>query len=494
MATAMSTNIRYMSSYGAPQPPPPPPHGPYWGPAPGPNPAGGDPTGGAPPPPSGPSPRRLTRSTTDRVVAGVAGGVAEYLGIDPVIVRVGFVVVALITGIGALAYIVAWVILPEGRSDGPYAGQVMPKRPWQDWDHNARSWAVVLGAIAVAFIWSFGLWQWWGWRTVPFWALALAIVFLWANGRHARFGPTALIDGPPAPPPTPAPPSTSGPRPASAPPPTPAEAPAWAAAPTPAPPTGPAPVATPVPDAASGPDAANPVPDAANLPGAGDDAAVGDGPGGAHNPGAARAWDYDFTLPPTSSGPSSSSPTMSPTSPAGPTPPFAFGAPAAPPPGPGGARQGIAAVLRALSSTIVALVATLALVAVISVACITWASGASFRGGTGYRNVVPATNHQVQAHYRMGAGDLDVNLSNVSFPPGAEKKVVITVGLGQLTIQVPEGTRAVVKANVGLGGVQVFGRTGSPQDVSVGPAPRSGAKPELEIQAHVGLGDINVTH
>ena len=47
------------------------------------------------------------------MVGGVSGGIAEYLGIDPTIVRLGFVVSAFFGGAGVIAYIVAWLIIPE---------------------------------------------------------------------------------------------------------------------------------------------------------------------------------------------------------------------------------------------------------------------------------------------------------------------------------------------------------------------------------------------
>jgi phage shock protein PspC (stress-responsive transcriptional regulator) len=68
---------------------------------------------------STPSPTPLTRSTTDKQIAGVAGGVAEYIGIDPVIARVGFAVTALCGGAGLLAYIVMMLIVPS--ADAPVA-------------------------------------------------------------------------------------------------------------------------------------------------------------------------------------------------------------------------------------------------------------------------------------------------------------------------------------------------------------------------------------
>ena len=49
--------------------------------------------------------RILTRSTDDKMVAGVAGGLGEYFGVDPVLFRVGFVAATLLSGVGALAYL-----------------------------------------------------------------------------------------------------------------------------------------------------------------------------------------------------------------------------------------------------------------------------------------------------------------------------------------------------------------------------------------------------
>ena len=55
---------------------------------------------------------KLYRSTTNRQIAGVCGGIAEYFGIDPVIVRVIFVVL-FFTGVGLLLYLIMWVIVPK---------------------------------------------------------------------------------------------------------------------------------------------------------------------------------------------------------------------------------------------------------------------------------------------------------------------------------------------------------------------------------------------
>ena len=59
-------------------------------------------------------PKRLYRSTTDRKIAGVCGGLAEYLGMDPTLVRILWFLAMLLAGTGFLAYIIMWIVLPEG--------------------------------------------------------------------------------------------------------------------------------------------------------------------------------------------------------------------------------------------------------------------------------------------------------------------------------------------------------------------------------------------
>ncbi len=57
--------------------------------------------------------KKLYRSRTDRKLAGVCGGVAEYFAIDPTMVRLLWVVFTLMGGSGLLAYIIAAIIMPE---------------------------------------------------------------------------------------------------------------------------------------------------------------------------------------------------------------------------------------------------------------------------------------------------------------------------------------------------------------------------------------------
>jgi phage shock protein PspC (stress-responsive transcriptional regulator) len=68
-----------------------------------------------PPQDPAPSPRRLTRSSDDRIIGGVAGGLGRHLGIDPILVRVAFVVLTFAGGAGVLAYLALLAFVP---SDG----------------------------------------------------------------------------------------------------------------------------------------------------------------------------------------------------------------------------------------------------------------------------------------------------------------------------------------------------------------------------------------
>ena len=72
--------------------------------------------------------RRLVRSTTDRKIAGVAGGMAEFFGVDPSLVRLIWVLVALPGGISIIFYFILWLILPEGTEVAPSALGIAEER------------------------------------------------------------------------------------------------------------------------------------------------------------------------------------------------------------------------------------------------------------------------------------------------------------------------------------------------------------------------------
>jgi phage shock protein PspC (stress-responsive transcriptional regulator) len=57
--------------------------------------------------------RKLTRSTSDRRIAGVCGGLAEYLNVDPTVVRIIFLLALICGTLGFWAYLIVWICAPE---------------------------------------------------------------------------------------------------------------------------------------------------------------------------------------------------------------------------------------------------------------------------------------------------------------------------------------------------------------------------------------------
>ena len=59
------------------------------------------------------NPKKLYRSQVDKIIAGVAGGLAQYFEVDPMIVRLLFILITVIGGSGVLVYIILWMLLPR---------------------------------------------------------------------------------------------------------------------------------------------------------------------------------------------------------------------------------------------------------------------------------------------------------------------------------------------------------------------------------------------
>jgi phage shock protein C len=68
---------------------------------------------------------RLYRSRKDRLIGGVCGGLGVYFGIDPVIVRLVFVVLTIWGGLGFLGYLILWIIIPPEERAGTMSQDVI---------------------------------------------------------------------------------------------------------------------------------------------------------------------------------------------------------------------------------------------------------------------------------------------------------------------------------------------------------------------------------
>jgi len=152
-----------------------------------------------PPPPAPEYPRRaLRRSRTDRVGAGVAGGLGSYFDVDPVLFRVLFATSAFFGGVGIIAYVLAWAAIPE---EGTTTAAV------DGWIRALRLRRVPVWLVAVAA--GLGLWllafSWWA--PGPFFpaiVIALLLVAVAARRRPSADSPPwvatepAAADYPPA--------------------------------------------------------------------------------------------------------------------------------------------------------------------------------------------------------------------------------------------------------------------------------------------------------
>ncbi|NNG18204.1 PspC domain-containing protein [Naumannella sp. ID2617S] len=74
--------------------------------------------------------KRLTRSSSDKMLGGVCGGLAQYFGVDATIVRLVTAAVILFTGVGPIAYLLGWILMP---TDG---GKALA----EDWGKKAGDW------------------------------------------------------------------------------------------------------------------------------------------------------------------------------------------------------------------------------------------------------------------------------------------------------------------------------------------------------------------
>ena len=136
---------------------------------------------------SGYSSRRLYRSSGNRMITGVCGGIAEYLSVDPTLVRLAFVLLTILNGAGLLIYIVMAIIVPLNPSTSVPATRLsLPDLSW-----IGISIALVIGLALISFglawitdqflPWTWGLQQIWIWiRNLAriFWGIVVIAIGL----------------------------------------------------------------------------------------------------------------------------------------------------------------------------------------------------------------------------------------------------------------------------------------------------------------------------
>lgn len=123
--------------------------------------------------------RRLRRASDGRVLAGVCAGLAEHLGLDPLVVRLAFVLLTVTSGIGIAAYVALWVLLPATEPGTDH-------RAVRDVPQLASYLALVAGLVLL--LWFVG-----GLSTLAFWPVALGgagVAIMWQQadpGRRERW-------------------------------------------------------------------------------------------------------------------------------------------------------------------------------------------------------------------------------------------------------------------------------------------------------------------
>lgn len=126
--------------------------------------------------------KRLFRSKSDKMIAGVCGGLGQYFNIDPVIVRLIFAFSAF-TGAGILTYIILWIVVPEEKNGAAHATQV-PAEKIKDsgsktkTDATNKAGGIILVVLGLVFLsgnylpW-FAVWHLW-----PLLVVILGIVLI----------------------------------------------------------------------------------------------------------------------------------------------------------------------------------------------------------------------------------------------------------------------------------------------------------------------------
>ena len=131
--------------------------------------------------------KRLTRSNHDKMLGGVAAGIANYFDLDPAIIRIAFILITLFGGSGIVAYLILWIVLP------PEAGA--SKEPEQQMKENVEEiktaatglaqkthienskslWGIFLLGLGVIFLLqNFGFAAWFDWSKL--WPLTLIVL------------------------------------------------------------------------------------------------------------------------------------------------------------------------------------------------------------------------------------------------------------------------------------------------------------------------------
>src|SRR5262245_46562476 len=398
---------------------------------------------------------RIRRSRSDRRVAGGAGGLGRHLDVDPVILRVAFVVLTFFGGVGLLLYVALWLLLPEDGSD--WATVKL--------DRRSRTVAlIIVGAIAVLLLASHG---WWGSPGPFFWLVVVVAVIVLAL-QLPRRGGRRDIPPPGAPPYTPSytqpyAPTGQAPEPAQA----------------QGPPTGPtAPYPTATYPAATATSTTETYPTAGYYPPPSYSVPEQPRPVNPRKKGPILFW-FALAVMAVALGALGIADLA--------------GADVAPSAYPATVLGLSAAFLllgsfwgRAGGLIIVGLLA----------AATTVGTTIADRWDPHTTTVVPVSASEVQPEYTMDVGEIRLDLTAVRDPEALDGRTIhVTGNVGHLDIRVPNSVTVVADTHVtGIGGINAFGRDGGGIDTELTAVHSAGRlnAPHLTIDADLHVGGIDV--
>jgi phage shock protein C len=140
-----------------------------------------------------PTMKRLYKSRTSRMIDGVCGGVAEYFGVDPTLVRIAWLLLAFMGGMGIVLYFVAMILMPKNPD-------AVPPPSGDPAGKNSKFWGILLVTVgAVWFLSNLGVSIWSHWWHLP-WDIVFSVLLILAgvaflmggrNGLHGSVEPGA---------------------------------------------------------------------------------------------------------------------------------------------------------------------------------------------------------------------------------------------------------------------------------------------------------------
>jgi len=438
----------------------------------------------------------VRRDTQDKWLAGVCSGIASRLGVDPLVVRAGLIVLILLGGIGITLYLVAWAFIPNDKEE------IVAENALRGGDFLG---IVLLVLIAVSLVGGSGFIDGNGWGMWWFWWIAIPLgVVVWLATRN-RDGGRVRNDAP-APPQGPALPQGPAPWQGTAPRP-------GITGPMATGPTGPAPAvgpATPRPGTTVSAVGYGTTPQAARPVGGPPTAAGPTGPGG---PGVPAPSAYQPPRPPVPPRPRRRSAGFLPAVIVTGLALAAYGLAA------WGHTEfgwsgdehvtGLAAALVVMGLSVIGmglagfrsgLTGFLAVVLAITTWFASVVPSLQFGGGVGDREWRP-TGVDTSEQFRLGVGSANLHLGSYPTNPTTPGEIEARVGVGELRIYVPEDLTVEVRSSVNVGEIREAGGWGLDQNnrwTQDGAGGRNltnteviGSGPtDVVVHARVGLGEI----